>query len=247
MNATLSPSVQARLALARTMELAYKPNQAIAEQLRQKSILMMVSPSSCGKSYIMEQVIERDPTCHHVIDMTTRPPRPDDIPGHFAYLPHDDEHVSRYLDRIENKELVQYAVHPTTGYLYGSDIAGYPAEFNLLETLSSMVTFMRTLPFRRSIVIGVVVKPEQWQQWFDARFPIGHEERVKRLDEAIMCLSWLTDTTHANLVSWIENGPGLDPAAAVMSIVHGEGSGRNGYDTAVAMLEWAHTQLTASV
>ena len=82
----------------RTTTTKICPYDGIAEQLRQ--------------IHIMEQVIERDPTCHHVIDMTTRPPRPDDIPGHFAYLPHDDEHVSRYLDRIENKELVQYAVHP---------------------------------------------------------------------------------------------------------------------------------------
>ena len=88
-----------------------------------------------------------------------------------------------------------------------------------------MVTFMRTLAISDAVSSSVWwSKPEQWQQWFDARFPIGHEERVKRLDEAIMCLSWLTDTTHANLVSWIENGPGLDPAAAVMSIVHGEGA-----------------------
>lgn len=243
MNSTLSPSVQARLSTARMLQLAYKPNQAIADQLRQKNVLMMVSPSSCGKSYIMEQVIERDPTCHHVIDMTTRPPRPDDIPGHFVYLPHDNSHVSDYLNRIENKELVQYAVHPTTGYLYGSDIDGYPGQYNLLETLSSMVTFMRTLPFQRSIVIGVVVRPEQWQQWFDARFPVGHEERVKRLDEAIMCLSWLTDTTHGDLVKWIENGPGHDPAASVKSIINGESGISNGFEIALGMLEWAHTQL----
>jgi|GEM_PF-1117836 hypothetical protein len=246
MNTSLNPSVQSRLNTARMMQLAYKPNETIAEQLRQKSILMMVSPSSCGKSYIMEQAIERDPTSHHVIDMTTRPPRPDDIPGHFLYLPHDDTHVAQYLDRIENKELVQYAVHPTTGYLYGSDIAGYPAEFNMLETLSSMVTFMRTLPFRRSIVIGIVVRPEQWRQWFDARFPVGHEERIKRLDEAIMCLSWLTDTTHGDLVNWVENGPELDPAAAIISIMHGGAGSANGYEIATSMLEWAHTQLVAA-
>lgn len=246
MNTSLSPAVQSRLSTARVMQLAYKPNGTITDQLALKSILMMVSPSSCGKSYVMEQVIERDATCHHVIDMTTRPPRPDDIPGHFIYLPHDDSHVSQYLDRIDRKELVQYAVHPTTGYLYGSDIDGYPGDYNLLETLSSMVTFMRTLPFRRSIVIGIVVQPEQWQQWFNARFPVGHEERIKRLDEAIMCLSWLTDTTHGDLVSWVENGPGLDPAAAVLAAIRGEDSPVDGRTIAAAMLEWAHGQLAAT-
>ena len=71
MNTSLNPSVQSRLSTARMMQLAYKPNETIAEQLRQKSVLMMVSPSSCGKSYIMEQAIERDPVSYTHLTLPT--------------------------------------------------------------------------------------------------------------------------------------------------------------------------------
>lgn len=243
---SLSEPVQHRLDQMRAMQLAYHPSQAIESELSQKNLAMVVAPTACGKSYLMQQVIACDSSCKRVVDITTRPPRADDPAGAFQYLPHDDRNVTTLLDRIAHQDLVQYAIHPTTDYFYGSDIAGYPGEYNFLEVLSSTVALMRRLPFRRTTVIGVAVEVAQWQQWFEARYGTSGDDRRKRLQEAIMSLSWLTDATHGSLVKWVQNGPSHDPAIEAIAIVKDGSDGASCNDLALAMLDWAKSELVRS-
>lgn len=243
----LSQSVQERLDTARVLQLQYRPNAEVAAQLRSKTLVMVVAPTTCGKSYLMRQVAERDPECARVKDFTTRPPRDDDQPDAFEYFPHDDEHVSKLLDRIHRQEVVQYIVHPTTGMLYGTDLSGYPGTYNFLETISSVVTVLRLLPFAHTIVIGIVADLEQWKQWFLKRYPEPSADRTKRLQEAVTSLEWLTDTTHADLIHWVVNSPSDDPAGTIINIVKNNARGDDGYTLAMDMLGWARNELLVTL
>jgi guanylate kinase len=243
----LSPSVQERLDTARVLQLQYRPNPEITAQLRTKTLAMVVAPTATGKSYLMHQVASRDADSGRVKDFTTRAPREDDQPGAFDYQPHDDEHVSQFLDKIHRQEVVQYMVHPTTGMLYGSEISGYPAKYNFLETISNVVTVLRLLPFEHTVVIGVVVELEQWKQWFMKRYPEQTTDRTKRLQEAITSLEWLTDVTHADLIHWVINGTDRDAPATMLDIVKMGNRGDDGRDMALDMLQWARNELATTL
>jgi guanylate kinase len=243
----LSPSVQERLDTARVLQLQYRPNTEITTQLRTKTLAMVVAPTASGKSFLMRQIAERDPESGRVRDFTTRPPREDDQPGAFEYQPHDDAHVSEYLDKIHRQEVVQYMVHPTTGMLYGSELSGYPAKYNFLETISNVVTVLRLLPFEHTVVIGVVVELEQWKQWFMKRYPEQTTDRTKRLQEAVTSLEWLTDVTHADLIHWVINSADRDAAATMIDIVKMGSRGDDGRDMALDMLQWARNELSTTL
>lgn len=243
----LSSSVQERLDTARVLQLQYRPNAEIAAQLQTKTLAMIVGPTATGKSYLMHQAAARDHEIGRVKDFTTRPARDDDQPGAFEYHPHDDQHVSAYLDKIHRQDVVQYMVHPTTGMLYGSELAGYPAQYNFLETISNVVTVLRLLPFERTVVIGVVVELEQWKEWFRNRYSEPSTDRTKRLQEAVTSLEWLTDATHADLIHWVINSPTRDAAATMIDIVKQQGRGDDGRDIALDMLQWARNQLSTTL
>lgn len=243
----LSQSVQERLDTARVLQLQYRSNAQVSSQLHDKTLVMVVAPTATGKSYLMRQVAEQDPECGRVKDFTTRPPREDDQPNAFDYYPHDDVSVSRLLDRIHNQEVVQYMVHPTTGALYGSELSGYPASYNFLETISSVVTVLRLLPFKRTVVIGVVVDLEQWKQWFMKRYPDISSDRTKRLQEAVTSLEWLTDTTHADLIHWVINDPARDCTSTILDIVKNNARGDDGQAIALDMLGWARNELATAL
>lgn len=243
---SLSPPVQQRLDTAKVMQLAYRPNANVTEQIKQKHIVMFVGPAGCGKSFLMQQIDAMDPDSTRVVDITSRPPRADDTPEAMVYISHDDANITDMLGRVERGELVQWSVHPTTGYFYATTIEAYKSENNTLEVLSSMVTYMRTLPFRRTTVIGVATDPTQWEAWFNARFPSGSDERHKRLQEAIMSLEWLTDATHGSLVQWVINTPGGRGAEDALAIIRQTAYGGEGRTTALAMLEWARSQFVSA-
>lgn len=242
----LSPSVQQRLEHARQNQLLYRPSDDIATELQKRTLVMIVAPTACGKSYIMEKVIHTNSDCRRVVDITSRDPRPDDPPGAFEYIPHDDRSIDAFLGRIDRRELVQYAVHPTTNNIYGSDLEGYTAEYNFLETLSNIVTFMRRLPFKRTVVIGIAVELSQWQTWFNARFGDNNDERRQRLEEAVMSLEWLMDPTHPDIVQWVENSPTLDASEAIIDIVKHGASMTYPSAKTQAMLDWARQELAQS-
>ncbi len=243
----LSSSVQERLDTARVLQLQYRPNAEIARELRTKTLAMVVAPTATGKSFLMRQAAERDHEIGRVKDFTTRPPRQDDQPGAFEYHPHDDGYISAYLDKIHRQEVVQYMIHPTTGMLYGSELTGYPARYNFLETISNVVTVLRLLPFEKTVVIGVVVELEQWKAWFRNRYPEQTTDRTKRLQEAVTSLEWLTDITHADLIHWVINSLDRDGAAVMIDIVKNDARGDDGREIALDMLQWARNELSTTL
>lgn len=198
----LSPEVEARLNTARQNEKNYQPNSEIAAKLAEKTLVMFVGPVAVGKSFLMNHVAEVAGDFSRVPVFTTRQPREDDEPGMFRYLPHDDAHVSKLLDKIENGGVVQYAIHPTSGRIYGSEITDHPNTYNMLATLSGGVEQLQRMPFKATVTLGVAVPPPTWQRRLAARYPQPSEEKTKRLKEAVLSLEWLL--SHDD-VRWVTN------------------------------------------
>src|SRR5690606_73423 len=111
---------------------------------------------------------------------TTREQREDDDPELFRTLPHTNESVTALLDRINNREVVQYAVHPTQSHIYGTELSDYRSEYNLLATFSGAVEQFRELPFEKTYAISLVPQAEIWAEWFNTRYPENHTNRQKR-------------------------------------------------------------------
>jgi len=211
----LSPQVTARLNQAAAQQIAYTPNQAVASLLNEKNLIMFVGPAAVGKSYLMNRITEQDIDFGRVSVFTSREAREDDEPGMFRYIPHDDAHISQLLDKIDTGEVVQYAIHPTSGRIYGSEITDYAKTFNMLATLSGIVNSLRQLPFVTTRVIGLAVDPDIWLQRFNSR-PMSTEERAKRLSEAIFSLEWLL--ANRQEIEWVDN-TSSDESVAVQAVI----------------------------
>jgi hypothetical protein len=234
----LSPQVTARLAEAAARQTNYVPNQTVSSQLREKNLVMFVGPAAVGKSFLMNKIVERDIDFGRVSVFTSRDAREDDEPGMFRYLPHDDEHISQLLDKIDRGEVVQYAVHPTSGRIYGSEITDYAKPFNMLATLSGIVNSLRQLPFETTHVVGLAVDPDIWLQRFNSR-PMAPDDRAKRLGEALGSLQWLLDLAHIQEVTWVNNSSS-DESAAVQSVINAVKFNKPGDKLALRM---AHSML----
>ena len=214
----LSQRVRDRLLLARSLETSYQPNATISKALAEKTLVMLVGPAAVGKSFLIRHIIEIDSSFNRVPVFTTRDPRPDDEPGIFRNYPHNDESLSSLFDKIEKKEIVQYAIHPTSERLYGTAINDFSGEFNLLATLSSVVTHLQQLPFKQTYVIGLAARPDIWKQRFNVRYPQKNDEQAKRLQEAIASLEWLLAGRQRSVVKWVDNSS-EQPDNAIQSVI----------------------------
>lgn len=143
----------------------YTPNHNISAELRERTVVMLVGPSAIGKSALMSVALEHESDMARVKSFTTRAPRPDDEMGLYHYISQDTAKA-----QIASREAVQYIVHPTTGDIYGSNLASYPADFNLLDTLSGAVALIQQLPFKRALTVSVVSPADQWRERFLTRF-----------------------------------------------------------------------------
>lgn len=212
----LSPAVRQRLEAARQLQAHYRPNDEVCALLADKTLVMCVGPTAIGKSFIMNKAVELDDEFQRVSVFTTREPREDDEPGMFQPLMHDDENVWALLDQMERGELVNFAIHPNTGRIYGTTPEDYSAKYNLLATLSGAVAQLQALPFASTHLIGL--GSHDWRQWMLERYPEDSSERQKRLREAISSLEWLLKTPG---VTWLENpaGQGKQTAQQLINIV----------------------------
>jgi guanylate kinase len=169
------------------------------ESLHDKTLVMIVGPSSIGKSTLMHKSAQSDERFTYVQSFTTRPPRPGE---HSTYLHITDEEAEQIR---ASGNAVTFFMHPTTGVTYGTISDSYKSEFNLLDTLSGTVEKYRSLPFKRTVTISVTTDPENWMQWLDKRYPPKSIERVKRIKEAIGSIEWSLAQDYEH--GWIVNEP----------------------------------------
>lgn len=213
----LSPALESDLAAARANQTQYTPNEQTLSTLNDKTLIMLVSPVATGKSYVIDRIAAANAEFDKVPIVTTRDQRPGEDPTLFRAIPHDERHVAELLDHIENGELVQYAIHPTSGRIYGTYASDYPGKYNLLATLSGAVEQLRTIPFQRTVVIGLSTDPATWRRRLTDRYPEPSEEKTKRLKEAIVSLQWMLDPAQKDVIQWANNPD--NPDAAVKSII----------------------------
>lgn len=207
----LTPELQQRFDTAAEAQYTYQPADSVRRVIASKALLMVVAPAAMGKSYVISHAIAADPHFAQTISFSTRDPRPGDE-GNMRTIPRDNEHIGLLLDLIEAGQLVNYAIFPTTGMVYGTDLSSYPGEVNLMPTLANSVDTLRRTGFGKSITIGLVAPPETWAAWFNARFPEPTSEKTARLKEALLSIAWLLQD---DSVCWLINREG--EADAVVS------------------------------
>lgn len=209
----LSEAAKDQLALLYSQQSVYRPAPAIAEQLFQRTVIMLVGATCMGKNTIMEAVCTADDRFRISGRFTSRAPRDSDDPDEYTYYPNTDAGLAPLLQRIADRQVVQYAVNPHANLIYGTSIEDYAAEYNLSDVLAAAVDTFRRLPFRRTLAITVVTEPDAWVRRLDERFPPGDPQRRPRLQEAIESLRWSlaqTGSDHA----WIANLDGNQAQAA---------------------------------
>ncbi|HEY5695755.1 MAG TPA: hypothetical protein VIQ80_02880 [Candidatus Saccharimonadales bacterium] len=236
----LSDATNKALQQAAAQENTYTPNGAVGKVLRTKHLIMFVGPAATGKSYLIHRIAEREPDFGRVPSFTTRDARTDDEPGIFQYIPHDDEHVAKLLESIKHGDVVQYAIHPTSGRIYGSVLAGFPKTYNMLTTLSNIVNHLRELPFAHTYVVGLVNEPDTWLQRFYERYPEPSGERTRRLREAVMSLEWLLAPENQNHIIWADTTEvGAENAiqAVIRAVKYNQHDGSEARKVAERMLE----------
>jgi hypothetical protein len=107
--------------------------------------------------------------------------------------------------------------------MYGSEIGDYPHTYNLGDIFSSSIDGFRQLGFGHLRIFSVVTNPDAWLARIEERFPVGHPNRLARLQEAADSLNWSLaqdSPDHA----WVINPPEHIEVAvtAVDSIIRGE-------------------------
>lgn len=170
------------------------------ESIKDKTLVMIVGPAAIGKSSLMNVVVAKDDEFGRVSGFTTRPARSNDEPGMYRYISADEA-----TNLIERDDVIQHAVHPTTGAMYGSQAVDYPKAYNMLDTLSNVVDNLRGLPFKRTVTVSLTTNPDNWQDWFLKRYPNPSQERTKRLEEAIISIEWSLAQLDDHF--WLVNAP----------------------------------------
>ncbi len=194
--------------------------------LSDKKLVMLVGPTSIGKSTLMNAVVEHDSRFSRVRSFTTRPPRANDESGHYFYLTEKERVVT-----LQKGDIVTDVIYPTTGYHYGTLMQSYDGEYNLLDTLANSVADYRELPFEKTVTISISADPDDWEQWLNIRYPEAGAERTNRLQEAVLSIEWSLAQTnrHAWLVNEAKNiGP---MSRRVVELATGGGK----------TLDWTHT------
>ena len=179
-----------RLARLAKKQAHYRPSRKVAEKLSDKTLIMLVSATSMGKSTIMRGLHDHFNEISVVGTITSRPPRVDDDLSRYTFYDHTDRGLRPILDAIEKGEVVQYVINPYSGFVYGSSLQDYPSVVNIGDYFSSVVDTFYTYGFQKILPISIITEPNSWLNRFNARFPMGSPDRGARRDEAITSLLW---------------------------------------------------------
>lgn len=186
----------------------YYPSDLIARQLRSVTLLLFIGPAGVGKSTTLDLVADVDQRFGRTGSIGTRPPHTRDAPGMYQqYTP------AALLQKIADRQVSSYTIHPTTGDIYGTIPSMFTNQFNMLECLPGAVTLFRRLPFAKLLLFYIVTEPSAWQTWFEARYPTEGAERIQRTQEAALSLEWALQQPAGSL-RWIKNTPGAQEATA---------------------------------
>ena len=202
---------------------SYEPNEDVKAALAEKKVLGVFGPFGVGKSTLMLKLQEIDADCSYVLGFTTRPKRHDEIEGTYKFVDHDEESLQKLLTQAQNGEFVQLTVHPSTGYVYGSDIDSYSSLLNVLDILTTSVHVFEQLPYKSFQKVYLTAPLDDWIGRIGEREDeLSSDEVAKRWAEAKLSLDWAAE--HESELSWVSNANGdtREAAEKMSQIGHGE-------------------------
>lgn len=204
----------------------YVPSEMVKEALAEKALVTLVGPFAIGKSSLSKTIAEIDPAFCEMGTISTRERRLDDSEHHRTGMPREE-----FIKKMVNGELVQFEVHPTTGQLYGSDLASFPTDRIVTPALAGSLSGFKDAGFGEVIPVGIVADTDVWQGWLQKRRKAG--DYRQRLHEAEVSLNWLQQEL-AN-IAIIKNIPNsLERPSRINAIARDIIKIANG-DTSVAM------------
>lgn len=185
-------NISALLGILHDGESTYAPNDQQQTALRKMSMVALIGPTAVGKSSLVGELCKDSDKFHELISFTTRPPRPGEGDEEYRFLPHTLRTITQLAIKIRERELVQYAIHPNTGYIYGTELADFSAtSHNIAPILSSGTESLRRIPFGRYTEISVVSSPDDWQGRFSSRAQqMNSIELEQRLTQSRDSLEW---------------------------------------------------------
>lgn len=166
------------------------------------SLTTLIGPAAVGKSSLIQEVIELDSDITSNIGFTTRPRRKNENNGLYNFIDHTKENVNSIKEQVINGELVQYSVHPTTGYIYGSTIESYKSKYVLMDVSANSLLQIKRIPFQFLETVGVVCNSDAWLARFLDR-KVDMEDAKNRVIEGISSLEFLLDL--GSEVNWLDN------------------------------------------
>lgn len=193
----------------------YRPNDVVLSTLKQVRFVGVVGPTAVGKSTVVKQARELDPSIHIVLSTVSRVPREGERDGVDYHFRSREE----MLHRIEKREFVQ--VPPS---LLGDIYATAPEDYtthgtSVLAVIADAIPTFRALPFQNNCTIFVL--PPDYASWQER---IGHhnftpEQLEKRLQEAARSFKFACEDEQAFFVL----NDDLDVAAEeFVALIHGE-------------------------
>ena len=197
---TTTPEFEKRLEVARTNQDNYRPSdKEVQRRIAEVSLILIIGPWGIGKSHTINAATDYDPEFSDFNNILSRARRPDDPSNYRTDQPREE-----LLDRIESGEIIQYAIHPTTGQIYASDKDSYPSQYVLMPTLYSAVEQIQRLGFKQVLPFGLMTDGETWKKQLESR--ASEPQQEQRLIEAQECVRWLLK--HRRTVPILENKTG---------------------------------------
>lgn len=185
----------------KTLERSYRPSEEVAKKLAGVILVPVIGPTGIGKSTTIDYVLEHFPGFHRSHSSTSRDIRPGESPDQYDFRPHDETTLQEVLTKVRNQALVQYAVHPTTGRVYWSEIDTYDPPYTMIDAMGSAVEALQQIPFKDIAPVSLACRPEAWE----IRSPLraaAPEEFKRRVGEAVIGLEWSLDQPD---MAWVDS------------------------------------------
>ena len=208
---------------------SYQPSKKVSDELASKYVVGIIGPFGVGKSTLMKLMEQIDPDYGYVLGITTRPRRPTEEDVFYRYLPHTQKQLAQLKQQLVEGELVQLAVHPSTGYIYGSDLESYAKPYNVLDILTSAIPEFETLPFKSFQKVYITLPVQEWRNRLQRRATIQSENDIqKRWLEAKLSLEWAL--ANQDRLAWVNNTDGDQEQVAKRITELGKGRGTSDHD-----------------
>ncbi|MDB5160111.1 MAG: hypothetical protein JWO99_374 [Candidatus Saccharibacteria bacterium] len=153
----------------------------VGTQIYNKTTHMVAGVSNAGKTTLIEHAVPLVENSAMVGTVTDRGYKEDD-PGNYVYFSSD--HI-KFL--INDDQMVNYAVHPATGKLYGTLPESFPAKHNFLPTMVTSMKQIERAGFDETTRTYITMEGVSWRGLIEAVDFKG--SRRARMEEGITSLT----------------------------------------------------------